>query len=216
MVSVPFTNTEPDRDRSMPMIARSVVVLPAPFLPSNVTTSPSVTPNFIPWRMCDSPYFACRASISRTERPALCMDVPHIRGQHLLAARDVAVVALREHLPPRQNRDDVGNSHNDRQVVLDEHHCAVRNQSPDQVCNQADVLVTHSGSRLVEQQHLRVERQRCRDLQSALAAVRQLYCGFFRVVRQSDGLDQLRRPRVQERQRTLRLPKMELRTGVAL
>jgi hypothetical protein len=42
-VSVPLTLIEPVRAPIRPMIARSVLVRPAPFLPSRVTTSPSST-----------------------------------------------------------------------------------------------------------------------------------------------------------------------------
>ena len=43
----------------------------------------------------------------------------------------------------------------------------------DQLRDAVDVLVAHAGGRLVEQQHLRIERQRGRDLQRALAAIGQ-------------------------------------------
>ena len=39
----------------MPMIERSVVVLPAPFRPMSVTTSPDPTEIETPCRMCASP-----------------------------------------------------------------------------------------------------------------------------------------------------------------
>jgi hypothetical protein len=37
------------------MMLRKVVVLPAPFLPMIVTTSPVPTVSDTPWRMCASP-----------------------------------------------------------------------------------------------------------------------------------------------------------------
>ncbi len=39
----------------MPITERSVVVLPAPFLPMSVTTSPASTEIETPWRMWASP-----------------------------------------------------------------------------------------------------------------------------------------------------------------
>ena len=60
-VSVPSKTIAPLRWVTMPMIDFSVVVFPAPFLPSKVTTSPRATSNDAPCRMCDSPYHALRS-----------------------------------------------------------------------------------------------------------------------------------------------------------
>src|SRR5438874_885265 len=62
--SVPQNRTEPVRWPRMPMIARRVVVLPAPLRPSRVATSPSSTAKSMPCRTCDSPYQACNPSTS--------------------------------------------------------------------------------------------------------------------------------------------------------
>ena len=59
--SCPRSVIEPVRWPTMPMIDFRVVVLPAPLRPSSVTTSPSCTSKLTPWRMCDSPYQACRS-----------------------------------------------------------------------------------------------------------------------------------------------------------
>ena len=56
--SSPARRTEPVRRRTMPMMAFSVVLLPAPLRPSSVTTSPGRTSKATPRRMCDSPYQA--------------------------------------------------------------------------------------------------------------------------------------------------------------
>ena len=60
------------------------------------------------------------------------------------------------------------------EIVLDHQHGAVGGDALDQRADAVDVLVTHAGGRLVEQQHLRIERERGGDLQRALAAVGQL------------------------------------------
>ena len=49
--SLPRKVTEPRRCGMIPMMARKVVVLPAPLRPSKVTTSPRPTAKLIPRRM---------------------------------------------------------------------------------------------------------------------------------------------------------------------
>src|SRR5439155_1309730 len=51
----PAKRTRPPRGRTTPMIESSVVVLPAPFRPISVTTSPSPTASETPCRTCASP-----------------------------------------------------------------------------------------------------------------------------------------------------------------
>ena len=48
VMSRPSNHTEPDVSGRSPEIARIVVVLPAPFAPSSVTSSPSCTTNETP------------------------------------------------------------------------------------------------------------------------------------------------------------------------
>ena len=55
VMSSPRNRTRPGRGRTMPMMALRVVVLPAPFRPMRVTTSPSSRLSETPWRMCASP-----------------------------------------------------------------------------------------------------------------------------------------------------------------
>src|SRR5437667_3863402 len=125
MSSSPARLIEPRRLPTMPMIARRVVVLPAPLRPSRVTTSPSLTVKFIPWRMCDSPYQAGR-SLMRSKsfwRTAVSgMPGPHIGFDDLRVLGNLRVGALRQDLPARQNGDGVRQVSDDRQVVLDHQH----------------------------------------------------------------------------------------------
>src|SRR5262245_32495120 len=108
------------------MIAFSVVVLPTPFRPRSVTTSPSRTSRSMPWRMCDSPYHECRpwtlSKVSGTEVRLLDARI----GRHR------RVVALGEDLAALEDRDAVRQRRYDRQVVLDHQHGAVRRHFPDQ------------------------------------------------------------------------------------
>ena len=57
------------------------------------------------------------------------------------------------------------------QIVLDHQDGVFRRDALDQRRDLVDVLVAHAGHRLVEQHHLRIERQRGGDLQRALAAI---------------------------------------------
>src|SRR4051794_22250550 len=111
--SSPRNVIDPFRWPTMPMMARIVVVLPAPFRPSNVTTSPSPTSNFMPCRMWDSPY---QDSRSRTWRSVFAdagvggsfMAGPHVGVDDGRVLGDDAVRSFRQHLAPRQHGDCVG------------------------------------------------------------------------------------------------------------
>src|SRR3954452_17773795 len=128
MSSSPAKAIEPRRWPTIPMIARKVVVLPAPLRPRSVTTSPSPTVKFIPCRICDSPYQACR---SATLSSVLCstapsgMTGPHIGLDDLRILRDGGVVALGENAAAGQHGDCVGEVGDHREVVLDHEHRAV-------------------------------------------------------------------------------------------
>src|SRR5580704_12483544 len=96
--SAPPNRTEPLHRPMIPMIARRVVVLPAPLRPSSVTSSPSPTANSIPCSTCDSPYQALRPEISSSSgiggRDGVAGS--HIGLDHLGIGRDGLVVALGE------------------------------------------------------------------------------------------------------------------------
>src|SRR5262249_4647003 len=96
---------EPLRLASRPMMARIVVVLPAPLRPSSVTTSPAVTSNVMPCRIWLSPYQPCR---SLTASSASGMAGSHVRLDDLRVLGDLRVGAFGEHLAPRQHGDAVG------------------------------------------------------------------------------------------------------------
>src|SRR3989442_12024782 len=113
----------------MPMIAFSVVVLPAPFRPSSVTSSPGCTSKSTPWRMCDSPYHACR---SRTARSGSGMGGAHVGLDDGRVPRHRRVIAFREDLAARQDRDRVRQILDDAQVVLDHEDRTVLGDALDQ------------------------------------------------------------------------------------
>src|SRR4051812_15205717 len=102
----------------MPMMARSVVVLPAPLRPSRVTTSPSPTLKSMPCRMCDSPYQACSPSTrsNSSAETASGMAGPHIRLDDLRIAGDGVVIAFGEDPAAGQHRDRLRQVGDDRQI----------------------------------------------------------------------------------------------------
>src|SRR5271169_5125262 len=120
--SVPRKTIEPRRCGTIPMIARKVVVLPAPLRPSRVTTSPSATAKLIPCRMCDSPYQACSSSTrsnSRAEGDASGMTGPEIGLDDLGIVRHGGVIAFGQDATAGQHRDHVREIGNHGQIVLD-------------------------------------------------------------------------------------------------
>src|SRR5437762_1804885 len=120
--SLPRKRTEPCRCGTIPMIARRVVVLPAPLRPSRVTTSPWPTAKLIPCNMWDSPYQACRSSTPSSCCPVTApsgMAGPQIRFHDFWVLRDRVVIALGEDAAAGQHRDDVGEIGHYRQVMLD-------------------------------------------------------------------------------------------------
>src|SRR5882762_7908564 len=140
--SPPRKRIEPRRWPRIPMIARRVVVLPAPLRPSRVTTSPSSTVKSMPCRTCDSPYQACNPATSSSAGAASGsgMAGPHIGFDDLRIVRDRGVVALGENAPAGQNRDGLRQIGDDRQIVLDHQHGALARSLPDQPGDAADIL----------------------------------------------------------------------------
>src|SRR5579871_2242784 len=105
---------DPRRRPTRPMMLFSVVVLPAPLRPSNVTTSPSRTSKSSPCRMWLSPYQALRPAISSIACSGMCGT--EVRGDHIGIAGDVAVVALGQNLAARQHGDGIAQPFHDREV----------------------------------------------------------------------------------------------------
>src|SRR3989449_1629953 len=78
------------------------------------------------------------------------------------------------------------------------------------------VFVGHAGGGFVEQHHLRVERERRRDLERALAAVRQLDRDRPGELRQADRVEELEGAPVELAEDPLRAPEVERVTPRAL
>src|SRR6478736_6595116 len=125
-VSVSLTLIEPLREPIRPMIARSVLVRPAPFLPSSVTTSPSSTWKSTPCSTCDSPYQAFRPLISRNG------VVISVRSREFGQRR-----AALEH------GDGIGNGGDHAHVVFHHQDRAVGRHLLDELADAVDILDAH-------------------------------------------------------------------------
>src|SRR5256885_5402760 len=144
-MSRPFRRTRPVACPCSPMTHRSSVVLPAPFLPTSVTTSPCPTCSDTSRSACASPYRADKSSISST---ALDMRLPKVRGDDRGVLTDGRVGALRDHATLLQHDHLVGQLGDDTHVVLDEHDRPARARFSDQVDRPPDVLDAHPRGRL--------------------------------------------------------------------
>src|SRR3984957_13395541 len=162
--------TEPVRFSTMPMIALSVVVLPTPLRPSNVTTSPACTLKVARWSTWESSYQASRLSTARSGRVSAMtgprmtgpkmtgpkmtgpkMTGPEIGFAHRRILRHRLVVALGQHVAAGEHGDAVAQIGDDAEIVIDHQHGALVGERADQRADAGDVVVTHAGHRLVEQ-----------------------------------------------------------------
>src|SRR6202161_4076350 len=131
MISLPSKRIEPLRLLMMPITDFSVVVLPAPFRPSSVTTSPGFTWKLMPCRMWDSPYQASRFWTARVGAADAAVAVvasaiftstmagPQIGFLHTRIFRQLGIVTLRQHMTARQHGDDIGQVRNDAEIMFD-------------------------------------------------------------------------------------------------
>ena len=168
-----------------PMMVRSVVVLPAPFRPSSVVTRPrahgeidAVQDAIAADIGVDAfePQQRCRRSRHcsgprRDSRPCDAeIGLLHLRQRHHLGRR-----AVGDQRAVLQHDDAVGEPRDHVHAVLDQEHGLVRLRFNllDQIEDGRDFVEAHAGSRLVEHQHPRLERQQDRDFELALVAMRQ-------------------------------------------
>ncbi len=100
--------------------------------------------------------------------------------------------------------------------MLDHEHRAALRDPLDEGDDAAHVLVAHPLRRLVEEHHLRVERERRRELERALAAVGQLDRHGVAVVLEPDRREQLHRAAVERGEAALRAPEVEGRPELPL
>src|SRR5260370_3482019 len=167
----PSKRTAPRWGGSTPITVRMVVLLPAPFRPRSTVTASGRTRRETPWRMWCWPMSVCTPSSSRTSGTR----GPEVRGLHLRARADRGGRAVGDEPAVLQDRDGVRQGHDHVDLVLDEEDGAVpaRPDPLDELDDRGHLLERHPRGRLVEQQHLRLEREQDAQLELALLAVGQ-------------------------------------------
>src|SRR6266581_2046877 len=166
---LPSNAIVPPRMGTMPMIERTVVVFPMPFRPSKVATSPARTPNETPKRTWLCPYAVASASTSsikpRSPRPGRRAALPRWHGP-----------------PPayrwrkRGGRPEpyaVGKRKHCVHIVLDQDEGLASLEGGEESDHALRLLCAHAGDRLIEQHQPRARRERHRDLERSLLAVRE-------------------------------------------
>src|SRR2546421_1135439 len=153
----------------MPVMAFSVVVLPAPFAPMRLTSSPSRTSNDTPLTAWMPPYATLRpVTLSRVFAIARSsvsfVTGAEVRLDHLLVALHVVRRAFGDLLAVVEHRHAVAQAHHQLHVVLDEQDgAAVLADAVDEL-TQHDLLGgVHAGGRLVECDERGVGGQRAGD-----------------------------------------------------
>src|SRR5262249_49774734 len=154
--SRPSSFTDPERLERIPMIDLSVVVLPAPFRPRMVTSSPAWTSSVIPCKTCDSPYQAFSPAISRNGasaglglRPRAAWansgnGGPHVGLHHCAILGHGGVIALGDDLASRQHGNGVAKIGDHAQVVLRHQHGSLCGDAFDQRGDSPHVLMPHA------------------------------------------------------------------------
>jgi hypothetical protein len=84
---------------------------------------------------------------------------------HASVGGDLLRRAFDQHAPAHQHDDAAREAEHQAHVVLDEEHRDVARQAGDGGENAGAFFARHAGGRLVEQQHLRLGRERERDFQ---------------------------------------------------
>src|SRR5215510_4413940 len=119
-----------------PMMARSVVVLPTPFLPSSAADSPGFTSRLTPWRICSLPIWTWTSSSLSMHGlldVVLVLGAAQIGFAHALVVGDLLGRAGRQDRPLRHHGDVAGNAEHHLHVVLDD-------DDIDRACELADFL----------------------------------------------------------------------------
>src|SRR6516225_8699338 len=120
--SKPSSSTLPALLRTRPMIARKVVVLPTPFLPSNAAHSPAFTCMFTPCRMCSLPMWTCtswRLSMGSLLDVILVLVAAEIDLAHALVGGDLFRAPAGKDRALRHHGDIVGDLEHDVHIVFD-------------------------------------------------------------------------------------------------
>src|SRR5262245_29141202 len=131
--SMPSSRIEPERTGTSPMIALSVVVLPAPLRPSMQSTSPAATDSERSRSTCTSPYHASMA-LTWSIRSG-----PQIGALHGRIGADLGGRALGQDGAVAQHGDASCELHHHVHIVLDQQHGGLAGDRPDQVAEAGDL-----------------------------------------------------------------------------
>src|SRR5437764_14789609 len=155
---IPSYSTFPAVFLTIPEMARSVVVLPAPLAPSMVTMVPSSTTSERPWSARTEPYAACR-SVSSSSAIGFGSQVGLDDGGVLahLAGR-----SLRDLPAEVQDDDAVRDAHDQVHVVLHDQQRQVQLvvDAADQLAQLGDLVVVQAAGGLVQQHEAGLGDQR--------------------------------------------------------
>src|SRR5207248_329901 len=164
----PLNSTSPWRGGSTPQMQRSVVVFPAPLLPSRVTISFSFTLSESENSTCTSPY---PALIPRTSS----MLLPQVRLDHRGVLHDLLRRSRGNQLARVEHDDVLAEAHHRGHHVLDhqDRDTLLVADAPDERHHVPRLDRVHPGDDLVEEQRLRCAGERTRHLQLLASGQRQ-------------------------------------------
>src|SRR5215208_2341247 len=152
--SKPSNSRVPALFRASPMMVRSRVVLPSPFLPSRAAQSPRFTPRLTPWRMCSLSMWTWTSSslsMGGLLDVVLVLVAAEIGLAHALVSGDVLWDARSQDRPLRHHRNIVGDLEHDLHVMLDDDDVDGARELADLVHCALSLRRAHAAGRLVEE-----------------------------------------------------------------
>src|SRR5690606_18325343 len=153
----PLKRISPSATRFKPLMARKMVLLPAPLAPSSTTSSPWPTSRLTPSRARKLPYLTTTLSSCSIVTPQVSLD-------HLRIALDLGRRALGDLLAVVEHDDLVRKAHDHVHLVLDQADGQpVLDHLPDQLCQTCGLVGVDATCRFVQQHHGRLSRQRQRE-----------------------------------------------------
>src|SRR3989442_7416813 len=179
VMSSPPNRTRPPRPGTTPEMARSSVVLPAPFEPMSATISPRRTSSDTDQRTWTSSYAASRPSTSRrrgsaTAFPASAVARAEIRVDDARVPADLRRRSERDALSVVEHQDASGDAHDGLHDVLDhQHRDAPAVDLLDEAHRAFDLLGVQAGHDLVEQEQRGLHGERAGQLEALELAERQ-------------------------------------------
>src|SRR5690625_1865933 len=189
---------------------RTSVVFPAPFRPTRVTTSPAPTWSETSRSACAWPYHALSVEMSSMA------GFPQVRGDDAFVVADLVIGALGQNRALLEDGDLVGEAADHMHVVVHEHDGPPVGDAAYQVDRVVDVLNAHSGGRLVEQHHRRVEREYQREFERSLLSVGELAGGSVGERDEPDLFEEAVDVRAVAAQQLLRAPESKAVAGPSL